>query len=497
MKIALLCVLLLAGGIQAQTWVPYDYGTWANQNDTLERNTALGAGIFNYDSDSGWYPISNDWQLSGDSMAYVYDAVLKTEVHLDGRNSVTLRKNETDYALTQKLSRLIWIKTDTWNWVDVTGPPTWSTPSVDSNIITWANVFPGVNYKIRKERGRVQHGIVFKPAFLDSAVILYNQRADSLDIALGSVVAYTLTNVDNPDSAIGSVKFRRLKRFGRYTFDLSKQEVHFPGSDNLKALTVWQRWVRRGDTMFCVEYVPMKRLKQIHETYPNAVIWHNTETEIGAADCYDAGMSRWGDDGHRNDGGSEVFGTHPTDPEPVLMRWDLTALGSDITVSAVSCSLYTTEIAKAHIIGGLMTTEWTEGVEVSDVVSDGNPGVTFKLATDTYPSGTGDPGDVSWASSLFGAGDFTAGTRDTTTSGTGVWMVFDSSGIYSDIEDWANEDVSNYGWAIWSTEAAGARPLIHLAENSTAGYRPRMWVVYTSGAPGDAYGGQVITTRIQ
>ncbi len=478
-KIILFLCLLLAGAVQAQTWEPYEYRIWANESDTLERSIALGAGVFNYESDSGWYPISNDWQLSGDTMAYVHDAVLKTEVHLDGRTSVTLTKNETDYTVTQKLSRLIWLKTDTWNWVDVTGPPTWGTPSVDSNIISWANVFPGVDYKLRKERGQVQHGIIFKPAFLDSAVILYNQRADSLDIALGNVVAYTLTNVD--DSALGSMKFRRLKRFGGYTFDLSEQQVYFPGWDTLNALTVWQRWVKRGETTFCVEYVPMRRLKQIHEVYPNAVIWHNTLAGFDEEDLYDAGLSRWGDDGHRNDGGTKVWPSHPADPEPYLMRWDLTALGSGITVSAVSCSLYTTDIAKAIIIGGLMTTEWTEGIETSSTVSDGNPGCTYKNATDVYPSGAGGA-DVGWDGALFGAGDFTAGTRDSATSGTGAWMVYDSSGLYGDIEDWANGEVNNYGWAVWSTEAAGTRPGIDTAEETPAATRPRMWVTYTAGA---------------
>lgn len=208
-------------------------------------------------------------------------------------------------------------------------------------------------------------------------------------------------------------------------------------------------------------------------------------TDAEFTDCYDAALSRWGDDGHRNDGGSQQVNTHPTDPEPYLMRWDLTSLGSSpITVTAVACSIYCdygSGTPKAHIIGGLMTTEWTEGVETGATVSDGNPGCTYSFATDVYPSGSGGA-DVSWAASLWGTGDYTTGTRDSAIGPVSGWMVFDSSGLYGDIEDWVDGTTSNYGWAIWCTESAGTRVNYSTAEKTPPATRPRMWITYTVDA---------------
>ena len=220
-------------------------------------------------------------------------------------------------------------------------------------------------------------------------------------------------------------------------------------------------------------------------------IWAD-ETQLTTG--WDAGMSRWGDDGHRNMGGNTTLSSHPTDPEAILLKFDVSSLGSGITVTNVSCSLKMgwSGSERSFIIHRI-TTDWTEGVEVSGVVSDGNPGCTYSLATDTYPSGTGDAGDVSWAASLFGSGDYTS-TIDSTTAASTAWVVFDSSALNAVVEAWVNETYSNYGFALWCTNPASDRDLNTF---EAASNKPRMWVTYTTGAAGAGWQGQVIPVTIQ
>lgn len=224
-------------------WRPAGFQKWQDSANPKQFQQRIGGEMVNYQrDDSTWAVIQNDWMVTGDTIENLTD-ILKTTVRPKGTSIVKVRWNGVDYTVTQKLVKLIWLKTDTWDWVGVTDSATWAAPSVDSNIITWQNVFPAVDYRIRKSNASVAHGIFFKKAFLDSAVALYNKRADSLAIALGNVMEYSLVNVDNAEVAIGNVDERILKQLGHYVFELSRQMVNFPGSDTLPELPVKQRWI--------------------------------------------------------------------------------------------------------------------------------------------------------------------------------------------------------------------------------------------------------------
>jgi len=216
----------------------------------------------------------------------------------------------------------------------------WGNFSVDSNIAKWTGISPGVDYRVRKQNGTVQHGIFYKPAFVDSAVVLYNQRPDSLDIALANVMVYTLSsNIDLADSAIGDVAKRRLKDFGYYSFNLRDQRLNFPGSDTLPKIPVRQYWERRGDKIICIEYVMMKWVKQVHQVYPAAVIWHNDSKTIdGTTNVEDGRIYSGAAD--NNYGGGVNMSVQSTQSSLIRVKNVATELGVGATISACVCSIY-------------------------------------------------------------------------------------------------------------------------------------------------------------
>lgn len=320
---------------------PVDFKKWRVDDTTFSKQ--IGGSVRNYEKpDKAWAQIVNDFEIEGDSVVFVNKSVLKARVNKNGVSTVALTWNDVEYTVTQKLLGIGWIKISTRQsqWIDST--MNWSNFSVDSNICKWTGVSPAVDYRVLKDNGRVAHGIFFKPAFLDSAVTLYDQREDSLDIALANVMVYTLSsNIDNADSAMGDLPKRRLKDFGCYTFNLGDQRLRFPGSDTLR-IPVRQYWERRGTKIICIEYVMMKHVKKVHEVLPTATIWHNdTKTIDGTTNVEDATISDyWADKNYGGKINMDVRGgTYPT---RLLIRVKNVAseLGAGATISAAVCSLY-------------------------------------------------------------------------------------------------------------------------------------------------------------
>lgn len=317
---------------------PVGLKQWQLNETTFSKQ--IGGVIRNYQKpDKLWATIGNDFQVEGDSVVYVDKSVLRTRVNKDGASKVTLTWGGQEYTITQKLLGIGWIKISTRQsqWIDST--MNWSNFSVDSNICKWTGISPGVDYRVRKTNGQVEHGIFYKPAFLDSAVTLYNQRPDSLDIALANVMVYTLSaNIDNADSAMGELSWRKLKDFGYYSFTLSDQSLRFPGWEDLPRIPVKQYWERRGTKIICIEYVMMKWVKQVHEAYPSATIWHNDTKKIeGTTNVEDARIYSTSPD--YNYGSNQ--GLRIEDVWSTLIRVKNVAseLGVGATISACVCSL--------------------------------------------------------------------------------------------------------------------------------------------------------------
>lgn len=356
---------------------PIGFKHWRLGNDTTFAKQ-IGGAVRNYQKpEKTWAAIENGFEIEGDSVVFVEKSVLRTRVNKNGVSKVMLTWEGQEYTVTQKMLGIGWIKISTRQsqWIDST--MNWSNFSVDSNICKWTGISPAVDYRVRKSNGRVAHGIFYKPAFLDSAVTLYNQRSDSLDIALANVMVYTLSiNIDDYDSAMGDLFWRNLKDFGYYRFKLTEQRLHFPGSDTLQRIPVKQYWERRGDKIICIEYVMMRRVKQVHEAYPSATIWHNDTKKIeGTTNVEDTYLYSTSPD--NNYGGRFYMIMYVDDIIPLIRVKNVAAeLGVGATISAAVCSLYCYIYGiESNVSSYSVFKPWEEGTQ--DAVTCSSPGCSW------------------------------------------------------------------------------------------------------------------------
>ena len=376
MRTTLTALLVLMLSVSAMAKQPIGFKHWQLENDTAFAKQ-IGGAVRNYQKpDKDWDSIVNSFEIEGDSVVFVEKSVLRSRINKNGISKVMLTWNDQEYTITQKLLGIGWIKISTRQsqWIDSTMD--WGNFSVDSNICKWTGVSPGFDYRVLKRDGLVAHGAFYKPAFLDSAVILYDQRPDSLDIALANVMVYTLSaNIDDHDSAIGELSWRRLKDFGYYSFKLTEQRLHFPGSETLQRIPVKQYWERRGTNIVCVEYVMMSKVKKVHEAYPSATIWHNDVKKIeGTTNVEDTWL--FSSNATFNYGGDINFSVSSN--RTMLIRFlNLdTEIGVGATITGAVCSIY----CETNVINGTVSAysnfkPWLEGTQ--EGASCVNPGCSW------------------------------------------------------------------------------------------------------------------------
>ncbi|MFH1699176.1 MAG: hypothetical protein ABIE07_01200 [Candidatus Zixiibacteriota bacterium] len=334
---------------------PVGYNQW--QLDNGEYQSQFGGIFYNYQKpDSTFAPIENNWINEGDTLFTNYRSILKTAVTAKGQSIVTLDYKGNTYTVTQTPKRLVWLKTDNWSWVDIFPSTSWPTPTMNDSVLQWNNIFPRVNYRITKRNGAVPHAVMFKPAFLDSAVTLYNQRSDSQTIALGNVMEYSLTGVDDADIAIGNVPKRILKKLKDFAFEISAQKLFH---DTVEAdIPVLQRWVKLQGKIYCIEYVMMSDVKRFHEDYPTEVIWHNKETTVKPTtnDCY---IYQYGvDDNYSTMTEVHCWG-HAAVKKLGMFYWDISSIdASDQLDSVEICFFRESPNVEEQLYFARMTTEW-------------------------------------------------------------------------------------------------------------------------------------------
>ena len=262
-------ILLFPALLWAQ-WEPAGYQKWHNTAKPTEYRARIGGELANYSPTlNSWAPIENNWLTVQDTLHTNRRDVLKVDVSNAGESFITVVFEGDTYTVRQKLNRLIWLNTQTWDTTNIFTAANWANVSSDSNVVAWTNVFSGINYQILKFNASVAHRMLFKKAFLDAAVNYYNGRADSNYLALGNVITYTLVGVDNADSALGDLDGRVLKRWANYVFQLENASLHFTGSelltgDSAEAIRVHHKWLRWQNKIVCVEWVKMKWLKAAH-----------------------------------------------------------------------------------------------------------------------------------------------------------------------------------------------------------------------------------------
>ena len=197
----------------------------------------------------------------------------------------------------------------------------------------------------------------------------------------------------------------------------------------------------------------------------------------------DAWLSRWddvgGQTGHTNRGGATTISPGGDQNDCHLLKFDLSGLPSEVTVTSVVCSLKMGWAGgmRDFAIGGRVTTNWTEGVELSDTVSAGNPGVTPSYSTDAPPARAGGS-DTGWASTYFGTGDFTS-ERDTASAPSDTWVVFDGDSLIADVQGWIDGTFPNYGWVIFCPDYAESGRALNTFE--AVDDQPRLLIHFSVG----------------
>ncbi len=482
MKKLLLIFMLLAVPVHS-AHNPIGFKKWHNGGSSF--STQIGGSVRNYQIGQTWAQINNSFIAEGDSVFRVDASVIKTRVNKNGESSSTLTWGGADYVITQKLLGIGWLKISTRGrqWIDNT--MNWSNVSIDSNIVTWTGISPGVDYRVRKQNGQVEHGIFFKPAFLDSAVILYNQRTDSLDIALANVMVYTLSgNIDNADSGLGELSFRQLKSFGEYTFKLTDQRLNHPGSDTLQKIPVKQFWRKRNDSLFCIEYVMMSDVKAVHTAQPSATIWHNDTKKIeGTTNVEDTFILSASPD-HAN-GGSVLFSIRSgSGTRQALIRAKnlATEIGVGATITNAVCSVFCTSSNAGSFDAFSVFKPWVEGDD--DFVDNDDGDATYNdWASDANEWGTAgcacandDGSDNSQDGTCDASGRDRKSTAESNTTYAAGWLTIDITDALA--QSWYDETKNEEGLLLKAQGATGTNQYAS-TENATASERPFFVFTFT------------------
>lgn len=482
--------LLLCGSIFGQT--PIDYRKWS-LGDGKTRHQ-IGGPPQNYKTADAWAQIENDWITIGDTLHTNRRALLKTDVNNAGQIFTSIIMGNDTVTIAQRLLSLKWFRKSDSAWLNIDNTPNWGTPSVIDNQIKWNNVFPGVNVTVGKYEGQVDYALHFKPAFLDSAVVLYNQRTDSADIYLANVIAVELVGVSDAGSSLGTIKKRILKKFGKHILDFGGNYLEYPKGRDDPHIRIHQRHVIRNGKLYMLELVKMSDLKWAHETYPAATLWHRASTNIETPDVEDA-LTREGD-GFRNFGGSTtlaVFGSTNTLWQPLIRCLDLNnELGSGYTVT--NCSLITQ--STSHFTNGnvavkrLWKHNWEEGTGTGTVLTEG---VEVGATGNNWANSTSDVWGTEWGArcekdngseNTSNDGPCNPGNSDRKISSEGN-INYTGTGRYAfDITALAQAD-ANDSINIILVPDGTVDLSIGATENGTAGNRP-FFVFITSGAGGSA-----------
>lgn len=420
--------------------VPIDYQKW--QHDENVYSMQIGGAFLNYKDTDGWHEVNNTIVNN----AGVYECLtanLKISTTEQGVSSVTFTwLNGVDYTVTQEMIGLRWYRLTDSAWVNIDNSPNWNNLTTPDNYsLKWTGVFPAVDLELIKGTGSVAHKISLRPPFLDSMVILYNQRSDSSDIYLANIMRYTLSaNIDGYDVPIGNVRGRILKQFGDIVFSLAEQRLQFPGSDTLPEVPVWQRYEKVSGNIYMAEFVKASHLKTIHLAYPTSTIWHNTEIYIaGSAANVDAtGLSKQQPE--------EDFGAHTDlkvgdDFQPQTRFWHTLIRFNTLDDSMVAVGAATWDSARIGLTLDLAadatdslvvtahkitTAGWLEGTSAPPTTSD-SCGACWDSASTSQGNGCG-LSSVPWTTA---GGDYSA-TRETVGS--------HADSVILTLDDWSLDD---------------------------------------------------------
>lgn len=439
---------------------PINYKKWQGKSNDRKRAGLFGGSIKNYNvSDSTWARIENNWIVDGDSVIIADKAVLKTRVRYNGESSVDIDYEGSTYTITQKMVGLYFFRSTDTARLAIDKTPNYSRRSVDSNIISWKNVFPQVDYQVIKSDGRLEHRIFFKPLFLDSAVVLYDARSDTDFIYLSNVMEYTLSgNIDESNKEMVNINKRIFKKLGKYVFKLQRQQLFYDGWANDAVVKVRQDWIKRKNKWYCVESIKMSDIKRIHNNNPTDTLWHNTSQTFDASEIVD-GYFR----GATAPNASFYIATNfvylsrpDFDRANTWRVGGLSTITSGSTIDSTHMHVIMINTAEDSILLHKMTVFWdTLANTNNNELQVGDHGPTRSKAKDSLSI----PGDISWTGLNFSASDFDDnggsgfGRLDSpadTIGMNGYSGEQSGSNISQTIRDWTDGTQFNWGWRLES-----------------------------------------------
>ena len=156
-------------------------------------------------------------------------------------------------------------------------------------------------------------------------------------------------------------------------------------------------------------------------------------------------------------------------------RWSLAGhIPTNARVSSAVMWYYFSAVTSAGTASiHRMTTNW--GVTNVDAGANQDPAAggqsTFRRSFDYNGAG----GDVTWAGGNFAAADYDA-TSESTSAITGVGWV--SWSIPLMVQNWVQNDATNFGWTMISTDIQPGNAVMQSMDSATANQRPYLDVTY-------------------
>jgi len=236
--------------------------------------------------------------------------------------------------------------------------------------------------------------------------------------------------------------------------------------------------VSLGDT------IPVGRAQSVGQGQPaphqaastTVVFQHGVSPDAGYNGASDVIIARDAD-ANANLGGMENLEVFFGDEEnrSSLMRWDISALPSDITIESATVELYHSENGASNdMLVELyrVTGAWVEGTGYEI-----NPGVGYTPDGATWATSDG---STPWTTP---GGDYAATALDQITLADDLgdgWISLDATAA---VQAWVAGSAPNYGLLLRSLSGEYTYHYFHSREAATANLRPRLVVTYTTGTP--------------
>jgi hypothetical protein len=156
-----------------------------------------------------------------------------------------------------------------------------------------------------------------------------------------------------------------------------------------------------------------------------------------------------------------------------LLAFDVSAIPSDATVTAVTLTLHMSKTIAGSQQFGLHTVMASWGEGASDAPDDEGKGTTPAVGDATWVRRFHDT--VSWATP---GGDFAAAASSVSSVGNVGFYNWTGAGLVADVQSWVVDPATNFGWLLMGPETGITAKRFDTRENLNASYRPVLEVQF-------------------